>query len=195
MSSLSDAVARACSEWKANARLRIGALVVVSIVLLSFLQWLDGWREERMQAAAVAMQEASDLKLVASQGEWVGRAESAANAYALLQKRLWLVASDGAAQAAVRDLLQAEARAVGLKIQRVTVRSLPSEGKQPFTAVRVEVEGEYKPLAWQQFVSAIEAHEPTVIIESDRIDRSNSPIERYRLNATAWYRLEAPGKK
>lgn len=195
MPSLSDGVTRVRAEWMGNVRLRLGALAIASILLLSLLQWLDDWREGRMQLAAVAMQEADDLKLVASQGEWLERAESAANAHNLLRKRLWTAVSDGAAQAVVRDLLQAEARTVGLKVQRVTVRSLPSGNGQLFTAVRVEVEGEYQPLAWQRFVSAIEAHEPTVVIESDRIDRSNSPLERYRLNATVWYRLEAPEEK
>lgn len=193
--SLNDQITRMRIEWRANRRLRLGSLAVALILLFSFVQWLSDWREGRLQMAAVAMREADDLRLVASQGEWAARAESAASAHGQLRQRLWVVASDGAAQAAVRDLLQAEARTAGLKIQRVTVRSMTAGRDQLFASVRAEVQGEYQPLAWQRFVLAIEEHEPTVIIESDRIDRSNPPRERYRLNVTAWYRLESPEEK
>lgn len=195
MFSLNDSVARMRGEWHANQRLRIGALGIALILLFSLLQALDDWREGQMLSAGVAMQEANDLKLVASQGEWVERAESAVSAHASLRRRLWLVASEGAAQAAIRDLMQAEARAAGLKIQRVTVSNVPTGRDQSVAVVRAEVEGEYRPLAWQRFVLGIETHNPTVIIESDRIDRSNPPRERYRLNVTAWYQLDVVGEK
>ncbi|RRV36250.1 hypothetical protein EGI94_03770 [Stutzerimonas stutzeri] len=170
----------------------MGTLLIGLILLFSIVQQLDAWREERMQASIVAMREANDLELLASQRQWLERAESAANAHSQLGKRLWVVPSDGAAQAAVRDLLQAEALAAGLPVQRVTVRSVAAGRDQSFAAVRAEVQGDYEPLAWQQFVFALERHEPSVIIESDRIDRSNAQRERYRLNVTAWYRLGPP---
>ncbi len=192
MSQLSEQLRRLRAEWDATPRLRVGTLLIGLILLFSIVQQLNAWREERMQASIVAMREANDLELLASQRQWLERAESAINAHSQLGKRLWVVPSEGAAQAAVRDLLQAEALAAGLPVQRVTVRSVAAGRDQSFAAVRAEVQGDYEPLAWQRFVFALEGHEPSVIIESDRIDRSNAQRERYRLNVTAWYRLGSP---
>ncbi|HAQ26195.1 MAG TPA: hypothetical protein DCQ80_09555 [Pseudomonas sp.] len=192
--SLNDQFNQMRTEWTANRRLRVGVAAIALILLLAALQWLDAWREARQQSAAVAMREATDLILVASQREWTGRARKASDAEKELRGRFWLVASDGAAQAAVRDLLQANAKAVGLPVQRVTVRNVAPGREQTYAAVRAEIQGDYQPLVWQRFVSSIEAHQPSLIIESERIDRTNPQRARYRLNVTAWYRLEASGE-
>lgn len=187
---LNDLLARARQEWQANRRLQLGVFLIGLILLLGMHQALDSWRQQRLQAATTAAQSLHELHLAAAEQQWPERARQAAAAHESIQRQLWQATSEGAAQAAVRDVIQAQAKRHGVVIERINMRSLPPAQGARHAAVRVELQGAYEVLAWQRFIAALEARQPALLIEADRIDRGLAQRPRYRLNITAWYLLD-----
>lgn len=186
---LNEWLARASAEWEANPRLKLGAALIALIVVIGLHQSLDGWRQAQADAAYSAAQELRDLQQTANEQQWPERAKKITAEYEQLKSRLWPASSDGAVQAAVRDFIQAEARKQSVDIQRINLRSIAPPRDSQYSSVRIELQGSYQPLTWQSFIAALEQHRPSLVIESERIDRSLPQRPRYQLSITAWYQL------
>ena len=177
-------------QWRDNARLRVLAAVVVAILLFSFLQHLHQLQSEAKQDALRQWQRLQDVTQLSRESHWQEYAEQSEGALAQLQARLWHAESEGQAQAQLRDLLQQMLSKHGLTAMRINITSLPDEDSG-LVQVRADLNGDYLPGAWQDFVFELSRHSPAVVIEHDSVNRTNAARNLYRLGLHAWFVVEA----
>lgn len=173
-------------QWQANPRLRILAAVVVMILLFSVLQHLHQMQGQARQEAQRQWQRLGDVQQLSQEQHWHEHAEQAQAALLQLRQQLWHAASEGQAQAQLRDLLQQALNRHGLSAIRINVTSLPNE-QGDLLQVRADVNGDYKPGAWQDLVYDLAQHTPRLIIEHDSVNRTNARRHLYRLGLHAWF--------
>ncbi|MFA7555319.1 MAG: hypothetical protein WCY88_13795 [Spongiibacteraceae bacterium] len=178
------------SEWRSSKRLQL--IVVASAVL--FIAFghvqLERWRAAAEEQAKRTMMELNDTRLAAREKAWPKRAEEAGKVLEQVRQQLWSANTEGEAQAALRDWLQAQASASGVKINQMTVdvgATLPNGST--LSPVRADIRGEYEAGAWQNMLSNIEKNVPSIIVEFEQIDVSRR--SRYRLGLLAWFDLTA----
>lgn len=176
---------QARQQWQSNPRLRLLAGVVVLILIISVLQGLHQTQVEARQQARQQWQRLQDVRQLSQESHWHDYAEHAQQAHAALQQQLWQADSDGQAQAKLRDIIQQALKQNGLAAQRVNVTSLPAE-REGWLQVRADINGEYLPGAWQDFLYQLSQHQPRLIIEQESVNRSNRRPQ-FRLGLHAWF--------
>ena len=173
-------------QWQANPRLRILAAVVAAILLFSVLQNLHQMQSQARQETQRQWQRLQDVRQLSQEQHWQEYAEHSEAALQQLQQQLWHADSEGQAQAQLRDLLQQSLNRHGLSAVRINVTSLPDEQGE-FLQVRADLNGDYQPGAWQDFLYELTRHKPRLMIESDNINRTNENRNLYRLGLHAWF--------
>lgn len=180
------------AEWQANKRLQ--AISITALVL--FVLWvhvqLDGWRISKKEATAAAAAAYQDTFAVANDSEWISRAEDASTYRQEMKTRLWSATSEGEAEAKLRDWLQKQAEAVGLSVTRITVEVGVAPRGITYRPVHVDMQGTYKPGAWQLFLQGLGNASPPVIVDMEQLNVVNPRNLFYRLNLTAWFAINSP---
>lgn len=173
-------------QWHANPRLRILAAVVVAILLFSVLQHLHQQQGQARQEAQRQWQRLQDVRQLSQEQHWHAYAEQSQAALQQLRQQLWHAASEGQAQAQLRDRLQQALNRHGLSAIRINITSLPDEQGE-LLQVRADLNGDYQPGAWQDLVHELAQHTPRLIIEHDSVNRTNARRNLYRLGLHAWF--------
>lgn len=173
-------------QWQANPRLRVLAAVVAAILLFSVLQALHQQQSQARQEAQRQWQRLQDVRQLSQEQHWQEYAQHSEAALQRLQQQLWRAASEGQAQAQLRDLLQQALNRHGLSSVRINITSLLDEQGE-LLQVRADLNGDYLPGAWQDFLHELAHHSPRLIIEHDGINRTNARRNLYRLGLHAWF--------
>lgn len=173
-------------QWQANPRLRILAAVVVAILLFSVLQHLQQQQNQARQEAQRQWRRLQDVQQISQEQHWHEYAEHSQSALQQLRQQLWHAASEGQAQAQLRDLLQQALNRHGLSAIRINITSLPDEQGE-LLQVRADLNGDYQPGVWQDLLYELGHHVPRLIIEHDSVNRTNTRRNLYRLGLHAWF--------
>lgn len=175
-------------QWQDNPRLRILAAVVVVILLVSLLQSLHQLQGKARQDSQRQWQRLQDVRQLSQEHHWQDYAAHTTQALNQLEQRLWHAASEGQAQAQLRDVLQQTLNRHGLKADRINITSLPTDDGE-LLQVRADVSGDYHAGPWQEFVHEVSTRQPAIFIEHDSINRSNPRRNHYRIGLHAWFVL------
>lgn len=154
-------------ELRANARLRVGLVVVAALIwslgLLEMLDRLDASRRdlERLRG------EVEELRLVGTQRDWLPMREQAEQRLADYRSLAWREESEGRMQAMLQDWLREQLAAVGVQPRELSVTVLPARGVAPaergrkaelpadMRIARAQLSFEFKPDALHQFLSKL----------------------------------------
>lgn len=177
------------TEWQSNKRLQAISLAALVLFILWIHVQLDGWRLSKKEAATAAAATYQDTFAVANDSEWIGRAKEADAYSQIMKKKLWMATSEGEAEAKLRDWLQKQAGAVGLSVTRITVEVGVAPRGLAYRPVHVDMQGAYKPGAWQLFLQGLGTASPPVIVDMEQLNVVNPRNLFYRLNLTAWFAI------
>lgn len=175
-------------QWHDNPRLRILAAVVVLILLLSLLQSLYQLQSKAQQDSLNQWQRLQEVRQLSQEQHWQDYAVHATQALEQLEQQLWHAASEGQAQAKLRDVLQQALNRNGLEAGRINITSLPAEDGE-LLQVRAELSGDYLPGAWQEFIHELTRQQTAILIEYDSINRTDQRRNHYRIGLHAWFVL------
>jgi hypothetical protein len=176
-------------EWQANKRLQLIAGIAAGLFIIWIHVQLDSWRETRKASAEAAHVELMDMQRAAREQFWPERAAEAEAVLQLATQQLWRARSEGEAQATLRDWLERQAREQGLVIDRISVDIDSTRTGAKYRAARVDIQGSYKPGAWQEFLQVVSSHSPRVVVEFEQLNLASPRNQRYRLNVTGWFEI------
>lgn len=175
-------------QWHDNPRLRIMAAVVVVILLVSLLQSLHQLQSAARQDSQRHWQRLQDVRQLSEEHYWQDYAMHTSEAMQQLEQQLWHAASEGQAQAQLRDVLQQALNQHGLKAARINITSLPTDDGD-LLQVRADLSGDYHAGPWHEFIHTLVSHPHAILIEQDSINRTNRRRNHYRLGLHAWFVL------
>ena len=176
-------------QWQSNPRLRLLLAVVAVILLIALLQHLHQAQHDAHTEAQKQWQRLSDVQQLSAVEYWAERAEQSQQAAESLNTYIWRAASEGQAQAQLRDVLQRYLNEHGLETIRINISAVPSD-TIGVLQVRADLSGTYLPGAWQDFVYSLLRHRPQILIEHDSVNRTNTKRNLYGLSVHAWFTIE-----
>lgn len=181
------------SEWRANSRLRVAAMVVIAFTALHLLLAMEDRRQ------ALATRYTSDLELQARMeglrgGEaWFERARQAESALQELQARVPEVNGPGLAKAELQAWLTQLAAIHSLSNSSVRIEeALEVEGQPDLWKVLGRLEGVLPAYGEGAFLRALSEAMPWIQVERIEIHDGSSP-SRVTLVVRAYYRRGVAG--
>lgn len=182
-------IARVAAEWRANPRLRLGAALVVGIVLLyGYLVLVDAraaWHADLSRE----VERVAKVRSLVGQDVWLERAESAAAARAALEQEIPPARTPGLAQAAMQARLRELTTPLGTGITFDVAGASPVPGREGLVQVPATISAPTVPLERALlWVQSVESQPQLLVFDSLSLDNRNPT----RLSATlrAFYRIE-----
>lgn len=176
-------------EWQANKRLQAISLLASILLILWVHVQLNDWRIAKKADAKQALIVYQDTQVVARENEWLERAKTSRSTLDVLRTKLWRAASEGEAEAKLRDWLQKIAKETGLPINRISVEIGAAPRGFAWRPVHVDIQGVYQAGAWQLLLEKMNTNIPPVVVDFEQINIENSSNLFYRLNVTAWFAI------
>jgi len=185
------AVKRMQGEWSSNPRLRIGAWVILAIlVLYAFMSLLD-WRRtlaDEYEAATVRLYKTAAL---AGQDHWLQRAQDARDLRRALEAQVPSAGTLGLAQAESQSWVQQLLRAYGRDMSSQANAPVPVDAATGLWKVPITIRGALTPGQFVEMLRRIEGNDRLMVIERLSIDNQRRPI--IDMTITAFYRVRAGG--
>ncbi len=153
-------------QWRDSPLLRLGALVIVAILVWYGHVRMTEWNDA-LEAEARRLQERV-VRLEALEGsrQWLDRAERATDLAASLEERLWQASTRGIGQANFQSWLERARAQTGLGDLSQQVGSLERlDGLAGVYRTRVRLEGQFRPGALWNFLQRVEGHKRAVWVE------------------------------
>ena len=187
---MTDTIAtRVAAEWRGNARLRLGAWLVLAIVLFyGYLVLVDAraaWRTSLAQD----VERVAKVRSLVGQEVWLERAETAAAALAAIEREIPAARTPGLAQAAAQARLRELTNPLGAGVTLDVASASPVPGREGWVQVPATLSAPTVPLARAlQWVQAVESQPQLIVFDSLSLDNRDPA----RLSATlrAFYRIE-----
>ncbi len=181
---------QAKQEWQANKRLQLFSIVAVVLVVLWVHVKLNDWRIAKQADARVALTAYQDTQVVARESEWPERAKVSNEVLKTMRTKLWSAASEGEAEAKLRDWLQKHAKDSGIIIDRISVEVGAAPRGFIWRPVHADIQGKYQAGAWQAMLDKMAKNAPPVIVDFEQLNIANQNNLFYRINVTAWFVIE-----
>lgn len=183
---LDRALARLASELAANARLRLGAYVVLALLLLYWLLVRSGDLAVARadHTAAASRLDRAEALLVAA--DWQPRLAAARAADAALEARFWPAETAAQAQAQLRKALADIAASAGVREPRLQAGvGEPVPNAPGVWRAQVRLTGSYQGGNELRLLHALATHEQKIVV--DRLDLTPGRTARLFLLASAYF--------
>ncbi|WP_374602800.1 hypothetical protein [Arenimonas sp.] len=181
---------RLAAEWRGNPRLRLGAWLILGIVLLYGYLVLVDTRAAWRASLAQEVERVAKVRSLVGQEIWLERAETAAAARRALEQEIPAARTPGLAQAAAQARLRELTTPLGTGITLDVAGASPMPGRDGWVQVPATVSAPTVPLQRAlQWVQAVESQPQLIVFDSLMLDNRDPA----RLSATlrAFYRIEA----
>lgn len=185
----SPALQRLQAEWSSNARLRIGAWVVLAILVLYTCLVLVDWRRslaDDYEQASVRLYKTAAL---AGQDHWLQRAQDARDLRRALEAQVPSAATLGLAQAESQSWVQQLLRAYGRDMTSQANAPVPVDAASGLWKVPVTIRGALTAGQFVEMLRRIEGNDRLMVIERLSIDNQRRPT--IDMTITAFYRVRA----
>ncbi|MBT9500744.1 MAG: hypothetical protein IV092_05835 [Burkholderiaceae bacterium] len=170
------------AQWTANARLRMGGMVMVAIVwvygLLLGSDQADAWRI----AAEGLRGEISRVQPLAKEQGWPQRAEDARQQLAAIRAMLWTETELGLVEARFQDWLRSTAVKSGLVVRDIAVlRAVPTSPTEGITAtpgpqvIKARVVFDQNRVSLVGFLAELGRSEKVVVVDRMALRLSSQP--------------------
>jgi hypothetical protein len=131
-------------DWQRNPRLRLGAGLVLAILVLWALLAADDALSAQRESLSRLRVERDRLQQLQKEVHWPEQRDALRLLDAHWRGRSWKAASEGRMQAQFQDWLRAQLQASGVKPRELNVAVLADEG--PLQRLRARASGEVNPL-------------------------------------------------
>lgn len=186
MAALDRALARLASELAGNARLRMGAYVVLALLLLYWLlvRSADLAAARLDHNAAAGRLDRAEALLAAA--DWQPRLEAARTADATLEARFWQAETAAQAQAQLRKALADVAAGAGVRQPRLQAGvGQPVPNAPGLWRAQVRLTGSYAGGSELRLLHALATHDEKIVV--DRLDLTPGRTARLFLLASAYF--------
>lgn len=186
VAALDRALARLASELAGNARLRLGAYVVLALLLLYWLlaRSADLASVRADHAAAAGRLDRAEAMLVAADRQ--PRLEAARRADAALEARFWQADTAAQAQAQLRKTLADVAASAGVREPRLQAGvGQPVPNALGLWRAQVRLTGNYAGGTELRLLHALATHDEKIVV--DRLDLTPGRTARLFLLASAHF--------
>jgi hypothetical protein len=126
------------AEWRINLRLRLGVLAIAAIVGGFFIDRLMLYHGSLKKEYIAQLKNQRQYEQLATQNEWLERAQNARALQTKIEASLWQAASPGLAEAAVQSWFTRRLHSLELDSLRIDVGEL-EKLEQPMALWRVPV--------------------------------------------------------
>lgn len=181
-------LAQARAEFRANARLRWGGLLIVAIMVFYLWLVLSDLRAQMQRDYVQQVQRLDKITSLSGQDEWLQRAEQARVLRDALQAQIPTVATLGLAQASVQSIARDLIAASG-KPLRVQAETATEVGRgSGIWRVPVVISGALAPDRALQLIRNIERQQNLVVV--DQVILLNRPGVPFTVTMTAFFRVQ-----
>ena len=186
MAVLDRALARLASELAGNARLRLGAYLVLALLLLYWLlvRSADLASVRADHNAAAGRLDRAEAMLAAA--DWQPRLEAARSADAALEARFWQAETAAQAQAQLRKALADVAASAGVREPRLQAGvGQPVPNAPGLWRAQVRLTGNYAGGSELRLLHALATHDEKIVV--DRLDLTPGRTARLFLLASGYF--------
>ena len=188
MKALKQLLAQAQAELRANPRLRLGAWVIVALLLFGWVFVLQPDRAAAAYAthARAAEQLAASRAVLEHRDEWPELLAAARDSGEVLQARFWRAETEGLAKAGLQETL--ERIVADLDMRNVAIESGASRAVPDADAVwqvQARLAVTFTPGAELKLLHALATHQRKLVIE--RLDLLRGRQSRIQLIVSAYF--------
>ena len=187
MTALAGRLNRLREEWQTNPRLRLGAWVILGILVFWIVAGLSDLKASAAAAYGDETARLAKIQALSGQTVWLQRAEQAKRLREVLETEIPAARTAGLAQAAFQTQLAQLTASVGGSV-RVQVSPANSDTKaEGIWRVPASIDGELSLAQIQQIVYGLETQPNLITIEALSI--TNRDKVRFTATVQAYYRL------
>ena len=181
------------TEWTGNTRLRIGAALILVILVVYLLMVLSDWRAALHEEYQQRTLQLYKVQALAGKDEWLLRAEKARALDKALQSEIPHAATIGLAQAEVQTWMRQIMQAFGQKMTSESHAPVQVTGDPGLWRIPISIRGLLSVAQVQEILRRIESADRLTVIESMTITMVRD-TPNVSLTAVAYYRVGKPAE-
>ena len=178
---LKQLIEQLVSEFHANPRLRLGAFLIIPILLVYFLLVLADYRVSLHSEYEAQVNSLKKLKALANEKNWFERAAQSRELLAQAESRLWISESQGLAKADAQAWLEQLAADLNIEERRITANEEVAVLDNMVWVVEVDIQGRFDPRSYTRLISQIEANPKSATVIVTDFNRESLPFFRARV--------------
>lgn len=176
------------NEWAANPRLRIGALVILVILVVYVLMVLADWRTSLHDQYQQRTLQLYKMEALAGKNEWLVRAENARTLDKALRSEIPNAATIGLAQAEVQTWMRQIMQAFGPKMSSESHAPVPVTGEPGLWRIPITIRGVISVQQLQEILRRIESSDRLTVVDNMTVSMIRD-TPNVSLTAAAYYRV------
>lgn len=177
------------TEWRSNARLRLGLLVVAAVLWLWLVLLLQDQARAWQADAEATRAEIERLRPLQSATQWPQRAEEARKHLEAARAMMWTAASQGLAEADLQDSLRSWAEKAGLPVRELTVSASSESGVPGVTVLRARLVVDMNRIGLMGLLSELGRSPRLMLVDTLRLRPQQQPA-RAELELKVLFRPE-----
>ena len=181
------------SEWKANARLRLGVAVALGILALYAAMVLLDWRKSLHEEYAQESLRLYKTAALEGQHQWIARAQQARDLRKALDAQVPTATTLGLAQAEAQSWVQQLLRAFGRDMNSQARAPVQVEPAGAVWKIPITVRGALTSGQYLEMLRRIEGNDRLMVIEQVTIDNQRRPL--VEMTISAFYRVRNDANK
>ena len=181
------------TEWSGNPRLRLGAAVIVVIIVVYSLMVLADWRTALHAQYQQRTLQLYKVQALAGKEEWLLRAENARALDKALQAEIPNAATIGLAQAEVQTWMRQIMQAFGPKMASESHAPVQVTGEPGLWRIPITIRGLVSVVQLQEILRRIESADRLTVVDSITISMIRD-APNVSLTVVAYYRVGKPGE-
>jgi hypothetical protein len=186
-------LAQVRAEWTGNPRLRLGAGLVVVILVVYALMVLADWRNDLHEQYQQRTLQLYKVQALAGKDEWLLRVENARALDKALQSEIPSAATIGLAQAEVQTWMRQIMQAFGPKMASESHAPVQVAGEPGLWRIPITIRGLVSVQQLQEILRRIESSDRLTVVDSMTVTMIRD-TPNASLTAVAYYRVGKPGE-
>lgn len=191
--SFAERIAQMRNEWSGNPRLRIGAFVILAILVLYVLMVLADWRTSLHEQYQQRTLQLYKMEALAGKNEWLVRAENARTLDKALRSEIPNAATIGLAQAEVQTWMRQIMQAFGPKMSSESHAPVPVAGEPGLWRIPITIRGVISVQQLQEILRRIESADRLTVVDNLTVSMVRD-VPNISLTAAAYYRVGKPAE-
>ena len=188
-----ERMAQMRNEWSGNPRLRIGAFVILVILVLYVLMVLADWRTSLHEQYQQRTLQLYKMEALAGKNEWLLRAENARTLDKSLRSEIPNAATIGLAQAEVQTWMRQIMQAFGPKMSSESHAPVPVLGEPGLWRIPITIRGVISVQQLQEILRRVESADRLTVVDTMTISMIRD-VPNVSLTAAAYYRVAKPAE-
>lgn len=181
------------NEWAGNPRLRIGAFLILAILVLYLVMVLSDWRAALHEEYQQRTLQLYKMEALAGKNEWLLRAETARTLDKALRSEIPKAATIGLAQAEVQTWMRQIMQAFGPKMSSESHAPVPVVGEPGLWRIPITIRGVISVQQLQEILRRIESADRLTVIDNMTVSVIRD-VPNVSLTASAYYRVGTPAE-